>query len=342
MRVKSGLYFYTRERSIMKNTADRSFAIAVRLGLVLIVVILATLYFTSSTAAQKEPPTKSGSKDLPEGSAKGKEGGRIREVCTYPRYAPKAPFASRRLQLAISATETEPNNTVASAQALALGFAAGQDMDVDITGRLPGEDVDVFSFQGAKGDIFGAACLSLEINSKITLIDPQGTPVLANDNHGGLASLYPPASPLPAGGGANDSALAYNLPAAGRYCIKVEKGPSFPNPSGEYLLQLRIRKPNLERQARDTRQIIYLDFDGANVNALTLFGEGGNETARLAPMSDFLGAWGLAAMDRDPLIDAIVAGISGHFDAVRMSSNNPGFGIEIRNSKDHPALAALA
>src|SRR5262249_27633711 len=152
---------------------------------------------------------------------------------------------------------------------------------VDIIGRIEDGDVDVFSFEASKGDVLGVASLSRQLDSVLALLDGDGTPILANDQHGGLASLYPPGSPLPAGGEDNDAAFSFVFPAAGRYFVQLEP---FGSTTGRYQLQIRLRKPAMRSQPERTRQIIFLDFDGATgLNARETFGQG-KVSATLSPM----------------------------------------------------------
>ncbi len=81
------------------------------------------------------------------------------------------------------------------------------------------------------------------------------------------------------------------------------------------------------------RQILFLDFDGAELNT-RLFGGPGVRT--LSPLTAFLGGWGLDADDESAVIDAIIATFEENVvhDPAALGVN-PNFAVEVRNSRDH-------
>jgi hypothetical protein len=138
---------------------------------------------------------------------------------------------------------------------------------------------------------------------------------------------YPDASPLPSGGVAT---LAYVIDSPGTYFVRT-----LGTRVGGYQLEMRLFRPVLEQKPPGTRQILFLDFDGATLN-LDAFGVqppvGESPYRTLSPLRDFIGGWGLR--DTNQLIDRIVAGVAENFADLRFA-NNPNYGIEIRNSRDH-------
>jgi len=261
-------------------------------------------------------------------------------VCEYPRLKVRQPFASLDPTRLTSAAEIEPNNTVTTAQAIPLGFGMGQQRDVDITGQISSFDKDWFSFQASGGDTIGVAVLAIDatnLDSHVGIRAANGDLLLQNDNHGGVASLYPPESPFPAGGIAGDSVLTFAIPQTGTYFVQVEGHGAA---TGGYLAQIRLRQPPLKGTSAGTRQILFLDFDGATgVHADEMFGNGGIHNATLSNLDTFLPGWGLAANRKDALIDKIVANVSRHFAQLLVGTNSQ---MDIRNSKDHPDMFGQA
>lgn len=255
-------------------------------------------------------------------------------VCEYPRLAVRLPFSSLDPARLIAASEVEPNNSATNPQDIALGFGAGQQQDVDVEGKIAPFDHDWFRVQATAGDTIGVAVLATSaqnLDSHVSICNAAGATLLQNDQHGGIASFYPPESPFPAGGTSGDAVLSFAIPLSGTYFVHVEgRGAA----SGEYVTQLRLRRPPMLSTSLGTKQIVFLDFDGATgVHADDMFGSGGVHNASLTKLDDFLAAWGIPASRRDALIDAIAAKVVGHFDDLLVGTASQ---IEIRNSKDHP------
>jgi hypothetical protein len=126
----------------------------------------------------------------------------------------------------------------------------------------------------------------------------------------------------------------------GEYFIEV--GSYEDAGAGKYKMDLVVARPGMEAEPVGTKQILFVDFDGATVNAARF---GGSGTTTLSPLSSFLPNWGLSAADEDAVIDAVLAsveenlsrdireqGLNGDY----ASSGAPGeFDIEILNSRDH-------
>lgn len=271
--------------------------------------------------------------------------------CRYPvkNLLPAGTVASRTngpINSLINSNESEPNDTVMQAQAIPLGTGMGQDVDVTVAGSMANAgDVDIYKVTLVKGDMLGIACHVVAASDPLTgVLDAAGSPFLENDDHGNLAAFYPPGSPWPAATAALDSALTFIVPADGDFLLRVR--PANPSGIGGYSLEIRLRRAAIEVvYPTPIRQILFIDFDGATINALALFGEGGRTNATLSPLASFLGGWGLTAGDLNAVIDAILANIDANFDALRTMGLNgnfptdmmPGhFDLEIRNSRDHP------
>ena len=212
------------------------------------------------------------------------------------------------------------------------GLGPGSEGTYDLTIGLDYVDSDFVSVKLRKGDVLGVNVSGTAIAA--TLIDPSGTTRVGSRQDIGF--IYPAASPLPGGGNA---ALAYVIEEAGTYAIRVDGGST-----GAYTAEIRGFRATLESGSPGEVQTLFIDFDGATINAPALFGAG-NNPAVLSPLSSFLAGWGLTAADEDAVIDAIldvivenlsedmrVKGFNGDFDATGIPGE---FDVEILNSRDH-------
>ena len=227
--------------------------------------------------------------------------------------------------------EVESNNTITTATALPLGFETLESEAIRIEGDLSGTDsCDYFRLELDAGDVFSAR-ISGDAE-RVTLLDGRGVTLIRSAYDAGWN--YPAESPLAGDGRAS---VSWVVGTAGVYYVRVSEG------TGEYQLDLEVFRPKLESEPVGTRQVLYLDFDGAFVDT-SEFREDG-DVRELSPLSDFLSDLGLDPdQDLDAVIDAIVAtvtenlslsiresGLNGDFDA----SGNPGeFDIVILNSRD--------
>ncbi|MCA9217540.1 MAG: PPC domain-containing protein, partial [Planctomycetales bacterium] len=210
------------------------------------------------------------------------------------------------------------------------GFGADSEGDYEIRFRVDLEnDVDMFSFEMSEGDVFGASVYNGA--EQVTLYDADGRLLVSTSID--ASSIYADESPLPRGGNAS---IGWVSSAPGTYYVAVDAG------FGEYELDLGIFRPALESASRNEHQTLFLDFDGASLNAEELFGFG-NTDASLTPMAEFLDQWGLSKQDEDAVIDAIVATVQENFDDIAARGNNGNreedgidgnFQVEIVTSRD--------
>ncbi|QDU81071.1 Matrixin [Polystyrenella longa] len=211
------------------------------------------------------------------------------------------------------------------------GFGTGilDDPQADVSGNLGSlSDVDYYSFDLEAGDVIGVT--GFNSLTTIQLFDPTGTERVGSSQD--LSAIYPNASPLPGGGNAT---IAYVVPTAGTYAVAIS---GF---TGDYSAQFRVFRPDLETQAAGAVQTLFIDFDGATLDA-SIFGGSGSVT--LSPLTTFLGDWGLTAADEDAVIDAILAELERSISTdIRLNGNNGDFDttgingdfdIEILNSRD--------
>jgi large repetitive protein len=235
----------------------------------------------------------------------------------------------------LSVPEVEPNNARLQAQHLPLGFQTNQFTGVNVNGTNTNTDVDWFSFDLRGGDI-----LDISVNRTLngppplmTLYDNSGVELAST--LGSFPPIFPAASPLTGSETAPSAAASihYIMPTEGRYFFRLSDVGS------TYSAALRVYRPVLESQAANTQQILWLDFDGEIISRNT-FGLGPG-SVNLLGIQEFLPDLGLNPNDENLLIDEILARVTDKFDEVAQQANNPNFGIQIMNSRDHGDMWGL-
>jgi hypothetical protein len=244
--------------------------------------------------------------------------------------------------------EEEPNDLVPEALDMGVGAQPDEPVRFRIKARIDTvDDVDRFELDLEAGDVVGVVITDTSgLNPMLRLEDAEGELVIDNDRDRGAGGRLPPESPLPRPKGENgqDAALYTVIHTAGIYVLEVtgEAGTI-----GRYRLDIVVARPGIEALPVGTRQVLFVDFDGATIDTqvghFKTFGGSGRKT--LSPLADFLVHWGLTAADEDAVIDAALAVIEDTLSAdIRergkngdyAASGTPGeFDIEIRNSRDH-------
>jgi len=226
--------------------------------------------------------------------------------------------------------EVEPNNVRLSAQHIPLGNLTGQFTSVNVSGAHSGTDIDWYSFDLQAGDI---------IDVNVSRTTPSAvTPLLTLYNGSGIelastrgtfpATLFPSNSPLATNAAAPNIAgsIHYIVPTSGKFYLRLSDVFS------TYTSAFRVYRPPTESLAAGTRQILFLDFDGEIVSR-NLFGLG-PISANFQPMREFL----VDPTLENVIIDEVIARTASKFEQVGISTTNPNYGIEIRNSRDHGDL----
>ena len=261
--------------------------------------------------------------------------------CKLPRHVRKPVAVMPRLT---PVAEAEPNGTIPQANVIPLGSGAGQDLDLVVSGSItPSDDQDVFKVTLAKGDIIGFAVNS-QFDSLGYIVNAGALILMDNDDVNGLPYIYPKINPMPLPLNPKldlNSALTYLVPAPGDYYIVIASYQSLSG--GSYQLQIALRRPYLETQDLFAKQYVFVDFDGATINPLELFGLG-KTSADMSPMRSFLPAWGLTAADESAVIDKVMALLNQKFNPLRVPGLNgnrpvdniPGhMDIQFLNSRDN-------
>ena len=205
------------------------------------------------------------------------------------------------------------------------GPKAGSEGPYTVSIGLDARDVDFYGVDLEAGDILGVTVRGGA--RRLTALTPAGGErVSAGFDASGL---LPDRSPLPGGGRAS---LFYVADVRGRYALAAAHG------DGSYTLTMRVFRPILE--GAGAFQTLFLDFDGAVLDAMALFG-GGHPVAALSPLAASLESLGLdpthGGADESAVIDAVLATVAENLaDDLRTLGRNPHFQIQILNSRDHP------
>jgi len=116
--------------------------------------------------------------------------------------------------------------------------------------------------------------------------------------------------------------------------------------TGPYNVEVRVARPGMESKPVGAKQIVYLDFDGAqfDFSDWRWLADEDRIVKPFAPLADALGGWGLKKGDLNALTDELIKRVTGKlYTFVARNGDNgdyrrtgrPGdFGIDIRNSRD--------
>ena len=263
-----------------------------------------------------------------------------RSLAQYGTKSPH-PTASGEDNNPINLTEIEPNNLTTTAQPLPLGTAgAGNSTIVNVGGQLITNrltnafDEDYYAVDLRAGDILDVKLASGAVGGvfDVSVLDANQSELIGSTTNSTAA--YPITSPLY--DATSFLSFSQNIAVAGRYYVRVGDG------AGAYTLKLRAFRNSIESEPIGTKQILFLDFNGAIVNG-AIFGV--PATMRIPSMIDTLDQYGFLPSQENELIDKIVAGVIENYNGTLPSTGKNGyfpasgiagqFDIEIRNSRDH-------
>ena len=193
------------------------------------------------------------------------------------------------------------------------GPKAGSEGTYTLTLGREGEDIDFYSFDLEAGDVLSASATGDAY--RIALHDDSETLRIATGAAWG--AVYAEDSPLLKGGDLNVASVAI---APGRYAVAVTRG------AGEYELNLGVY-----RSTPAAKQVLFLDFDGASVDAT---GWSGHADAQLSSLGSILNAHQLGAVESD-VVDVALAAVHENLKEDLQNAHGTGFQLDILNSRDH-------
>lgn len=190
-----------------------------------------------------------------------------------------------------------------------------------------GVEADYFSIEAIEGDVLEVtAGQAAEV---IEVFDSSQSLVMSSTMN--IAGLLPDKSQL--GNLPGNASVIFVAPESGKYYLKA--GSSSLTEDSGYTLRAQVKRPALEQGLVPQKQVLFVDFDGATINALNLF-EGGKGEAELSPLNAFLENWGLSASEESNVIDAILSVMEEQLKTQLQSSTlSSQVDIEILNSRDH-------
>jgi len=249
-----------------------------------------------------------------------------------------------------TAQESGQNDFFNQADVVPLGTGPGQQDTIDVRGSMSftsGQqipqgfsiDVDTFAVDLKAGDILDIATQGSA--GPFSVFFDNGQLWFGVDDN--QAIFYPDDSPLQ---NAGTAVFAQVIPEDGRYFISVAPNTT----EGNYTIGLRVYRPVIESTPIGTKQILFVDFDGA-VYPRSVFADGTGiplpGVVRVPSTQDTLNLLGVQVTNErvlNDLIDGVIAeairgfealgvnGTNGHYD----TTGNPGdFGITVLNSRDH-------
>ncbi len=184
------------------------------------------------------------------------------------------------------------------------------------------------------------------INVRAQHVSGDALSALALHNHAGQVLMrtdspipaLPQRSPVSAG---DDIGLAYVVTESGKYHIDAESDRA--GQFGGYTIEFQVFRPTLEGESEGTRQVLFLDFDGARINPYALFGDGKNHDIELSPLSEYLHDFGLVDANSSAatlkevenlLTDQIVSTVRENLVAdVAAAGANDDFALTIMDSR---------
>lgn len=227
----------------------------------------------------------------------------------------------------LSITEIENNDLPRTAQPIPLGTIGGKFQLINVAGTMTNNanlfDEDYFAVDLRAGDIFDVRVTAAGLQNipyDVSLNDASGNLVLTR---GGPGFPGPTQSPLSIDGTVS---FSYVIATDGRYLLRVSGGPST-----SYAMRLQAFRNTFEAAQVGTKQIVFVDFDGAIIRG-DIFGVPGS--FRFSSVPDSITALGLQATDANAIMDETMATIRSRFlGSADLRARNPNFDIDIRDSR---------
>ena len=199
----------------------------------------------------------------------------------------------------------------------ASGPKVGSEGPYTLTLGIDAEDIDWYSISLRAGDVFSSAVQDAALH--LTFADEGGTVHMASALD--RSDLLPRKSPLLKGGNAN---LALVIAETGQYYLRIAQG------SGGYSAMLTAHRAGPEDAS--VRQVLFIDFDGAELNARVL---GGHPAVRLSPLRKFLEEQGIGH-DEDAIIALALKTLAENLIHDLQEYSGENLPLDIQNSRDDP------
>ena len=229
--------------------------------------------------------------------------------------------------------EQESNNTAVQANFLPLGTGPGQLQALSVNGILATSDEDFFSADLRAGDFVKVELVTPQrFIADVSLNQANGSELIGATTNQllGLPSISPLSSTTASVG------FASVIESNGRHTFRLANG------IGAYSLRLSVFRSTFEAEAIGTRQILFLDFNGATFNG-NIFGL--PNSVRIPSMIDTVEQFGINRSEENLLIDRVVERFQQNFLGTLSNLGGNGsfgrdrvpgqFDIDIRNSRDH-------
>lgn len=195
-------------------------------------------------------------------------------------------------------------------------------------------DDEWLQFDLQEGQVFSAR--SLGAVNILGIEDPAFQPLAYTTQN--VNAFSAPGTPLVNG----EISLAFVAPQTGRYAMQlVSRGTLLKNQPWQ--IDILLSEPGLREEFIGQQQILFIDFNGATINASLVSGP--NEMRTLSPLSTFLPMWGIPANQESALIDRILQTMQENLRADLITKGGNGdfsttgnggeFGLIILNSRDH-------
>ncbi len=218
---------------------------------------------------------------------------------------------------------------------LGIGSGAGSTGWYTIIVTTGNKDPDWLQFDLVEGQVFSARALGGV--TSLGTVSPGGAPRAYSAFD--VNSLGAPGSPFPRGG----SSHAFVVPSTGRYAMEL-RSDGVLLPDEPWQVDIVVSDPGMTAKPVGSRQILFLDFDGATLNASVVMGP--DELRALTPLAGFLANWGIPAQQESQLIDKIIQVVEENLSADMKAVGGNGdyvvtgaagdFALTILNSRDHP------
>ena len=197
----------------------------------------------------------------------------------------------------------------------ASGPKVGSEGPYTLTLGIDAEDTDWYSVYLQAGDVFSSAVQGAALH--LTFADGDGMVHMASALD--RSDLLPRNSPLLKGGNAN---LALMIAETGQYYLRTAQG------SGSYSAMLTAHRAGLKDASE--QQILFIDFDGAELDARVL---GGYPTTKLSPLRLFLEEQEIAHQENE-IIDLTLTTLTENLIHDLQEESGSILSLEIQNSRD--------